>query len=190
MASFVRGKGLKKDTLGTGPVPVVLYGELYTKHGNYIKDIDSFVSREFAMEAVSVAKNNLLLPISSTTKEATIGKASVLKVDGVYLGGDAIAISSKINSDYLMYVINGLQFEKDKANCISGTTIRHLNPKKLMKIKVPVPSIETQREIVTKMDAFEALNESLRNEIAARHMQYEHYRDKLLSFKKLEKKGA
>lgn len=53
---------------------------------------------------------------------------------------------------------------------------------------VPIPPIEEQRRIVSILDRFEALTTDLQSglpaEIAARHRQYEYYRDKLLTFKR------
>ena len=49
-----------------------------------------------------------------------------------------------------------------------------------------MPPIKTQKQIVDKIDAFNALLNDLASglpaEIAARQQQYEYYRDKLLTF--------
>jgi len=54
---------------------------------------------------------------------------------------------------------------------------------------VPVPPLHIQEEIVTILDRFEALVSDLKDglpaEITARHKQYEHYRNQLLTFKPL-----
>jgi len=56
-------------------------------------------------------------------------------------------------------------------------------------IKIPVPSIEMQKNITAILDRFDALCNDLTSglpaEIAARQKQYEYYRDKLLTFKEL-----
>ena len=57
-------------------------------------------------------------------------------------------------------------------------------------IEVPVPPLEVQREIVSILDKLDALVNDLTfglpAEISARRKQYEHYRNKLLTFKELE----
>lgn len=54
------------------------------------------------------------------------------------------------------------------------------------KIKIPIPPLAEQERIVSILDKFEALvNDELPAEIAARRKQYEHYREKLLTFKPL-----
>lgn len=50
-------------------------------------------------------------------------------------------------------------------------------------IKVPVPPLEVQREIVRILDNFTFLTAELAAELAARQKQYEYYRDLLLTFK-------
>jgi type I restriction enzyme S subunit len=54
--------------------------------------------------------------------------------------------------------------------------------------KIPIPSIEKQKEIVFILDKFDTLtnsiNEGLPKEIELRQKQYEYYRDMLLSFPK------
>ncbi|EJF35232.1 type I restriction modification DNA specificity domain protein [Schaalia georgiae F0490] len=55
---------------------------------------------------------------------------------------------------------------------------------------IPVPLIEEQRRIADILDRFDALvndiSSGLPAEIAARRKQYEHYRDRLLSFPEKE----
>ena len=60
--------------------------------------------------------------------------------------------------------------------------------KALSKMPFPIPPLSTQRRIVSILDRFESLvndiTTGLPAEIAARHQQYEYYRDQLLSFKR------
>lgn len=60
----------------------------------------------------------------------------------------------------------------------------------LQKFKVPVPDLNTQRNIADSLGYFDNICSNLTSglpaEIAARQKQYEYYRDKLLTFKELE----
>lgn len=72
---------------------------------------------------------------------------------------------------------------------VSGFASVDMN--KFKKLEFPIPSLEEQHRIVNILDRFESLTTSLQSglpaEISARRQQYEHYRDKLLTFKR---KGA
>ena len=66
----------------------------------------------------------------------------------------------------------------------------HLPQKLLSEIKLPVPPMEVQREIVRILDSFTLLTAELTAELTARKKQYEFYRDFLLSFDELDKNGG
>ena len=66
----------------------------------------------------------------------------------------------------------------------------HLPQKLLSEIKLPVPPMEVQREIVRILDSFTLLTAELTAELTARKKQYEFYRDFLLSFNELDKNGG
>ena len=49
-------------------------------------------------------------------------------------------------------------------------------------IKIPIPPLAVQQEIVKILDTFTALEAELEAELEARKKQYEYYRDELLTF--------
>lgn len=150
-----RGRRLKKEDKGSGNIPAI-YTESYTQHtSNYINNVVTNIDEKLCKSSVLIKKNSLIIAISSTTK-AQIGKASVLKVDEIYLGSDAIALipNDLIVPDYLMYYLNSNLFEIDKMKNVNGT-IRHLNYDEIiLNIKIPIPSIEIQEKIVKILDEF------------------------------------
>lgn len=77
-----------------------------------------------------------------------------------------------------------------KERLVSRGGIPALNKADVLKIQIPVPPIEVQREIVRILDAFTALTDELTAKLAeeatARKQQYGHYRDQLLSQESLE----
>lgn len=66
---------------------------------------------------------------------------------------------------------------------------QQFNANVLKRIRVPVPPIADQRQVVSILDSFDALVNDLciglPAELAARRKQYEHYRDRLLTFEEL-----
>lgn len=94
-----------------------------------------------------------------------------------------IAISNnRVNSKFIFYYLrtNFKQFILAKAVSATVTSIRK---PMIERFSVPVPPMEVQDEIVRVLDACTELEDSVEAELNARRQQYEHYRDKLLTFK-------
>lgn len=91
---------------------------------------------------------------------------------------------------YVEHYLNSI----DLTPYISGAAQPKLNKKNLESIKIPNPAQEQKARIVSILDKFDALansiNEGLPREIELRQKQYEYYRDLLLSFPKLDTKDA
>lgn len=87
---------------------------------------------------------------------------------------------------YVEIYLNSLDLSK----YISGGAQPKLNQDNLNKIPIPLPSSGVKHivDVLTHFDALcNDLTSGLPAEIAARQKQYEYYRDKLLTFKELEK---
>jgi type I restriction enzyme S subunit len=65
----------------------------------------------------------------------------------------------------------------------TGITRFGLTKGKWEGLKIPIPPLPVQEEIVRILDKFTELEALLSSELAARKKQYEYYRDKLLAFK-------
>ena len=65
-----------------------------------------------------------------------------------------------------------------------------ISKEKILKIEIPIPSIETQERIVKTLDKFTNYVTELQAELQARTKQYEYYRDMLLSEEYLNKISA
>ena len=78
---------------------------------------------------------------------------------------------------------------QDLAGMNEAGGVPSLTQTMLNKVLFPLPDLETQREIIAQLDRMDELltgtQASLPAEIKARRQQYEHYRDKLLTFKEL-----
>lgn len=65
---------------------------------------------------------------------------------------------------------------------IEGTGRKLLPFDKFAKIRIPVPPMEIQEEVMRILNIFTEFSETLAAELTARKKQYEYYRDELLSF--------
>ena len=86
------------------------------------------------------------------------------------------------DAKYLSYYLQTPHFFAEKKRHATGTKVIDVSAKSLAKIKIPVPPLEIQREIVAILDRFTKLEAELEAELEARRRQYQHYRDTLLSF--------
>ena len=97
-----------------------------------------------------------------------------------------------LDSYYLYFYMKGQYNELRRISSGDGTR-GGLNLKMLNEFKIPVPSIEKQKQITDILDRFDALTNDITSglpaEIEARHKQYEYYRDKLLTFKRKKAQG-
>ena len=71
--------------------------------------------------------------------------------------------------------------EKDLQNSQVGAGIPSISLSEIYSLKIPVPPLEVQEEIVRILDKFGELEEELEEELEARKSQYEFWRDKLLN---------
>lgn len=76
--------------------------------------------------------------------------------------------------------------ETNISDIVRGTPPK-LNQENLRNIKLPVPSLDVQNEIVRILDTFTSHTAELQAELQARKEQYEYYRNKLLTFDKDDK---
>ena len=92
-----------------------------------------------------------------------------------------------LNSRFLYYALMCQQ--KSIYSKVRKASIPRLSKTVIENIIIPLPSVEEQNRIVDILDRFDALcndiSAGLPAEIEARQKQYEHYRDKLLTFKEL-----
>lgn len=137
-------------------------------------------------------KGGKLFPANSIiiATSATIGEHALITTE--YLSNQRFtcyypkkAYKEKVNMKY-MYYYSYLLSEWCKNNTnVSG--FASVDMTRFRKLQIPLPPVSEQERIVSILDKFEALvNEELPAEIAARRKQYEHYREKLLTFKKAE----
>ena len=127
-------------------------------------------------------------PIGITSRGAGVG--SITWCVGKYFRGNlnysATIIDEKIlNVRYLYFVLMNSQKQINELSVFNG--IPALNASSLVKLKIPIPPLSKQKEIVAILDKFDALvndiSTGLPAEIAARKKQYEYYRNQLLEFK-------
>ena len=177
---------LKEQTSDYGGVP-------FYKIGTFGKEADAYISKELFNEYRSKYNypnvGDILISASGTIGRTVIfdGKEAYFQDSNiVWIEND----QKKVLNKYLFYC-----YQIAKWNISEGGTIQRLYNENLRKTLIPIPypnnpekSLEEQNHIVTILDKFDTLvnsiSEGLPKEIALRRKQYEYYREKLLSFPK------
>ena len=87
---------------------------------------------------------------------------------------------SVVNIGFLRHTLDVVDFVENKSS------VANINAKMIKNIKIPVPPLPVQEEIVRILDNFTDLTAelltNLSQELSARKQQYEYYRDTLLTF--------
>ena len=95
------------------------------------------------------------------------------------LAPNAILIKSDF-IDYIFYWLGSNTGQEEIKKITSKSAMPKFNKTEFKKISIPIPSLPEQVRIVGILDTFTASIENLKQQIAERRKQYEHYRDQLL----------
>lgn len=98
--------------------------------------------------------------------------------------------NTKVLNRYYWYFSKSSYYWKQAEILSSKGGQPQFNSNTLSRVKIPLPPLAEQERIVSILDRFDKLcndiSEGLPAEMEARRKQYEHYRDRLLTFKELE----
>ena len=176
VGQFVRGNGLQKSDLTDEGAPAIHYGQVHTHYGVWADATKSFTDPEYARR-LRRAKHGDLVIATTSEDDAAVAKATAwLGESEAAVSGDAYIYRHELDPKYVAYFFGSTMFQDQKARHITGTKVRRVSGDALAKIRVPVPPIEVQREIVGILDKFTRLEAELEAELEARRRQYEHYR--------------
>lgn len=146
---FVKGTGISRNQSNSGNLPAVRYGELYTKHQNYVTNYFSHISEEVAANAQRVSRGDILFAASGETKEE-IGKcAAIIHETDVYAGGDILVFrpATQLNPVFMGTLLNTADVCKQRAEKGQGDAVVHIHADALSSINVMIPNIEEQQAI-------------------------------------------
>lgn len=144
----------------------------------YITKTNEKITQEGASKSRLLHSGDFVL-----SNSMSFGRPYILKIDGcihdgwIFMSG----YEDSVTAGYLYEVLNSdfvQKYWRTKAN--NGGAMTNLNSDIVRATSIPVPSLEEQNRIVGILDAFTDSIENLKQQIAQRRKQYEHYRDQLL----------
>ena len=155
---------LSKDDIDvSGKYPCILYGELFTKYGEVIKQV---VSRTNVLPTYLSGTNEILFPSSTTADAQSLIFPSSLKIKNISLGGDlfTIKLKNEFDSDFISYLVN-FEYKNTLARYAQGITIIHLHYTDIKEQVIDIPNVDTQFNISGVMRKIETIIEMNINEL-------------------------
>ena len=189
IGTFIRGNGLqKKDFTPTG-IGCIHYGQIYTYYGTWADKTLTYCSPNLATKLKVAHKGDIIIATTSENVEDVCKAVAWLGDNDIVISGDAYIFSHNQNPKYISYLFQTHDFFNFKQKNQTGTKVIRISGESLAKYVVPIPSLSEQQRIVGILDKFETLvndlSQGLPAEIAAVQEQYEYYRNKLLTFKRI-----
>lgn len=154
IATFSKGNGYSKSDLASSGNPIILYGRLYTNYETTISNVDTFV--ELKDKSVISQGGEVIVPASGETAE-DISRASVVKKQGIIIGGDLNVIKANhlLDPTFLALTISNSEQQKELSKRAQGKSVVHLHNSDLQEVNLTFPLLNEQKEISTlfeKMD--------------------------------------
>lgn len=179
VATISRGGNFQKKDFTEQGKPCIHYGQIYTRYGLFTDKTLTFINDECFAKQKYAEPNDIIMAVTSENIEDICKCVAWLGTEKVAVSGHSAIIHHSLDPKYLAYFFHSQHFFNQKRRLAHGTKVMEVTPDTLKSIKLPVPPLEVQREIVRILDNFTFLTA----ELAARQKQYEYYRDLLLTFK-------
>lgn len=157
---------------------------------NEIVSVDSYITEQAVREtgAKWIPKNCVIVAISG----ATAGRCAINKLAATT---NQHCLNLEIDPSKALYkfVFYAVANAYEDLIAMKQGARGDLNSTLIMSLRIPLPSLEQQEDILRILGSLDSISSSLESglpaEIAARQKQYEYYRDKLLDFKELRPEG-
>lgn len=179
--------GKSKDDFSNGNAKFVTYMNIFSNIA-VNTDINTFVKIGNEENQNKIEYGDVLFTGSSETPNEC-GMSSVLTREldeSLYLNsfcfGFRLHDKTLFLPEFLKYLFRDEQMRKQIAKTASGVTRFNVSKKRFAKIKIPLPPLAVQEEIVKILNSFTELEAELETELEARKKQYEYYRLELLMF--------
>ena len=169
-----KGSGITKNELVENGVPCVRYGELYTRHNFRILNFYSFIDDKNLDKRKLIRNNDLLFAGSGETRKE-IGKCASFNHNiKAYAGGDVIVFSinpKKLRADFASYYLNTIG-RRQMNKFGQGDSIVHIYGRFLKDIRIPVPPLSKQQNIISLLTTWDVAIEKTEALIAAKQRQF------------------
>lgn len=177
-----RGTGITRSQITEDGTPCVRYGEIYTTYGIWFDKCISHTNEELLTSKKYFGYGDILFAITGESVEDISKSCAYLGNDKCLAGGDIVVLKHNQNPKYISYALSTTESRIQKSKGKVKSKVVHSSIPDIKEIKIPLPPLEVQQEIVRILDTFTELTTELTTELEARKKQYEYYKNKLLKF--------
>lgn len=149
LGSLKKGSGIRRGDSGSGVIPCIRYGEIYTTYSAYTHKLETCISNSVAMKATPIKTGDIVFACTGETKE-DIGKCvAYLGKQDAYAGGDTqiLTLNCKVDSLFLASLLNTSSVHGQMASYAQGDAVVHLSGESIKAISLVLPDIQEQRAI-------------------------------------------
>lgn len=177
-----RGSGITRDQITDDGIPCVRYGEIYTTYDIWFDECVSHTDETQIANKKYFEYGDILFAITGESVEEIAKSCAYVGHQKCLAGGDIVVLKHKEDPKYLSYALSTTKAQIQKSKGKVKSKVVHSSVPAIKEIKLPVPPLEVQREIVRVLDNFTFLTAELTAELTARRKQYEYYLEQFLSY--------
>ena len=176
-----KGDGITKDEVDVnGNIPCIRYGEIYSKYDIACSKCYSLTNLEAHTSPKYAVYGDLLLAGTGELIE-DIGKNIVyLGSQPCLVGGDIIVVRHNQNPKFLSYALNSHYARAQKSKGKSKLKVVHISASEIGNIRVAIPPLDEQAEIVAYLDKKCSDIDSSKEKIEAVVKKLEEYKKSLI----------
>ena len=163
-----RGSGIKRDQVTEEGIPCVRYGEIYTTYGVWFEKCKSHTKLEYVKSPKYFEHGDILFAITGESVEDIAKCCAYIGNEKCLAGGDIVVLKHKEDPKYISYALSTVDAQRQKSSGKVKSKVVHSSVPSIKAIKLPVPPLEVQREIVHILDSFTLLTAELTAELTAR----------------------
>ena len=193
LGSFVqilRGGNFQKADFVEQGKPCIHYGQIYTHFGIHTDTVLKFLPDSIFHISKKANPGDIVMAVTSENVEDVCKCVAWIGNEQIAVSGHTAIIQHNQNPKYLSHFFHSSMFFNQKIKYAHGTKVIEIKPSSLVNIEIPLPSLNEQQKIVDILESFNSLtmniSEGIPSEINRRTLQYEYYRDILLTFKELK----
>jgi type I restriction enzyme, S subunit len=191
LGEVFRGRRFVKTDYVEEGIGAIHYGQLYTHFDTKAVDVITRVREDLRPNLRFVKPGDVVIAEVGETVE-DVGKAVAwLGTEDVAIHDGCYGLRHNMDPVFIAYYLQTPAFHGDKNRHVARAKMKRLSLEGLKQIRIPVPPLEVQREIVSVLERFQALESQLeaelKRELVARRQQYAHYRNALLNFSERER---